>query len=372
MDKPTFLLVGRQGQGKSSVGNTILQTKRFATKTTGAVASVPAASPERADNDRVVVVDTTGIGDSGSDRAGDVQSVIQLANEASVCGFDAMIYVLKYGVRFTKQEKDAVQMVKSIFGENVFRDWGILVFSYGDNFDLDTEDDGMTFEDWCQEQTGDIKTLFEEVDYRCVLFDNRGKNTARQDQERDKLLKLKPPRLQRYSDEDFQAASAGREKLILLENFQSLKKETDDLLRYVDQRRETLRRNDQRLSNDDLTKQLEVVLQQAKQHYDRLLDKDRGTKVLRELLDQVRLRTIGLGSRIDHLRLAIPVRRNDMSLIAVLFWYLIGLILSSCKIPFNYCLKPAIYFIYGIIARCLQYFYNALGRHQRRREKYTA
>ncbi|CAL1546314.1 unnamed protein product [Lymnaea stagnalis] len=376
MRRRTFLVVGRQGQGKSSVGNSILQYKYFTTKTTRREVTESKPNVDVAENEGVVLVDTTGIGDTGSDMTGDVQSVIASAREAVVrcdTGFDALLLVLKYGVRFTKQEKDAVQMVKSIFGENVFRDWGILVFSYGDNFDLDTEDDEITFEDWCREQTGHIKTLFEEVGYRCVLFDNSSKYTAKQDKEREKLLKIITLSQQPYSEKDFNTASAGREKLIVEEKLPSLKKETEAVLRYTDQRRENLLRNDQGLGQDDLIKQVEVVLQQATQHYDRLLDEDRGTNVLRELLNQVRLRTIGLRSRIDQLRIFIPdrgQRRNDGGPSVAVFSSVMGFLLNSCKIPFDYCLKPAFNFIYDTIGRCFHNLHNAPFQHSRLQESY--
>ncbi|CAL1546308.1 unnamed protein product [Lymnaea stagnalis] len=94
---------------------------------------------------------------------------------------------MKYGVRYTKQEKDSVKMIKCIFGENIFVDWGIIVFTYGDNFYTDSQ---ITFDDWCREQTGDIKSLFEEVQYRCVIFDNKSVNIELQNRQRSTLSTL--------------------------------------------------------------------------------------------------------------------------------------------------------------------------------------
>ncbi|CAL1546310.1 unnamed protein product [Lymnaea stagnalis] len=112
--------------------------------------------------------------------------VVRQSNE-KYRGFDALIFVMKYGVRYTKQEKDSVKMIKFIFGENVFQKWGILVFTYGDNFYSDSQ---ITFEDWCREQTGDIKNLFEEVQHRCVIFDNKTVSLELQNSQRSTFSSL--------------------------------------------------------------------------------------------------------------------------------------------------------------------------------------
>ncbi|KAH9524164.1 Immune-associated nucleotide-binding protein 10 [Bulinus truncatus] len=102
--------------------------------------------------------------------------------------FNAIVYVMKYGVRFTNQEKDAVKEVRCMFGDDVFNRHVIIIMTYGDLFDLDTEEDDRTFEDWCEQQTGDIHKLFEEVDYRIVLFDNKTKDQEKLRSQLNKLL----------------------------------------------------------------------------------------------------------------------------------------------------------------------------------------
>nr|KAI8745193.1 AIG Resistant factor [Biomphalaria glabrata] len=120
------------------------------------------------------------IGDTGDDisyKIGDIQEatrkMLQHLVTTGGSGIDAIVFVLKYGVRFTKQEKDAVTRVKEIFGDNVFSDFGIIAFSYGDLFDLDNSSQKIEFDDWCLQQSGYVKALFIECDYRCVLFNNK-------------------------------------------------------------------------------------------------------------------------------------------------------------------------------------------------------
>ncbi|CAL1546313.1 unnamed protein product, partial [Lymnaea stagnalis] len=226
--RTTLLLVGRAGNGKSSVGNSLLRlhddSQKFAPR---GPSEETRLKSEIAYDDQLFVVDCSGIGDTGSDMPSDMSSTVLSAFDALIinnnvsdkkpnhlqrCGFDALIFVLKYGVRFTKQEKDAVEMVKSVFGDDVFRLWGILVFSYGDNFKTDIRDIDKSFDNWCREQRGEIKTLFEEVRYRCVLFDNKTKDKDKLERQRCKLTELiltlnkqeKPDSiLKKYFPEDF-------------------------------------------------------------------------------------------------------------------------------------------------------------------------
>ncbi|XP_059140849.1 GTPase IMAP family member 9-like [Physella acuta] len=157
------LFVGRTGNGKSSTIRSIHTTD--ITDDTFALWK-----------QNLVLVKSSGIGDTGSDSIADVEKLKEWINEMITDGFTALVFVLRYGVRFTQQEKNAVLAVKSIFGEDVFKHWGIIVMTYGDNFELDLEDDPDSFEDWCRSQTGDFQTLYDECKSRSVLFNNKTKD----------------------------------------------------------------------------------------------------------------------------------------------------------------------------------------------------
>uniref|UniRef100_A0A2C9L3X7 AIG1-type G domain-containing protein n=1 Tax=Biomphalaria glabrata TaxID=6526 RepID=A0A2C9L3X7_BIOGL len=178
MPKPgqekVVLFVGRSGNGITSCVQTI----------------------EKINDTGLVVKECPDVGDNDQDLKKDKNEVLQdTANliqelDLKYCGTNALVFVLKYGVRYTKQEKNAVAVVKYLFGDSVFRDRGIIAFTYGDLFDLDcgdTLDNTERFMDWCREQPGDIEKLFQEVNYRCVLFDNKTK-TKEQNYKQVKLI----------------------------------------------------------------------------------------------------------------------------------------------------------------------------------------
>lgn len=82
-----------------------------------------------------------------------------------------------------------MQMIKSTFGPSVVKDYGVIVMTYGDSFELDVEEEeDMTIDKWCKEQTGHIQTLFQECDNRCVLFNNRLKDKDLLKGQRDELF----------------------------------------------------------------------------------------------------------------------------------------------------------------------------------------
>nr|KAI8745194.1 dentin sialophosphoprotein-like [Biomphalaria glabrata] len=182
------LIVGRSGNGKSSIGNSILREVKFNVCTLGEelksrsdVDLKPITGKGFSVIECLCIKDADEAYDHGYQEAKKATDSFKSSSNRSA---DVILFVMKYGVRYTQQEKQAVQMLRQIFGETVFRDWVILVFSYGDNFENDVKEKGDNFENdvkdmgdefkkWCRAQTGDVKVLFEEVDYRIVLFNNK-------------------------------------------------------------------------------------------------------------------------------------------------------------------------------------------------------
>ncbi|KAK6961800.1 AIG protein [Biomphalaria glabrata] len=173
-NKTVILFLGRSGNGKTSCVQTLND------KVNTDLLLVECPDVEDTEEELQKDMDTL---------LKDTEKLVQYLS-SKYGGIVALVFVLKYGVRFTKQEKDAVAVVKYLFGDSVFSDRGIIAFSCGDVFDLDygdTPGKAERFMDWCREQKGDIEKLFQEVNYRCVLLDNKTK-TKEQNYKQVKLI----------------------------------------------------------------------------------------------------------------------------------------------------------------------------------------
>ncbi|KAH9524161.1 hypothetical protein Btru_048283 [Bulinus truncatus] len=187
-DFQRILLVGKEGNGKKTISDTLRKTNK------------------------IISVVGSGVGDTVETGAADLKTVkcqIRdiLTQSENLHGFNAIAFVLKYSARFTNQEKVAAEEVKSVFGKDVFRKHGIIIMTYGDLFDLDNEDDGHTFMDWCGKQTGHIRTLFYEVENRIVLFDNKTNDECKVDKQTTQLSDYVCRLNARYRLEEFEKAN---------------------------------------------------------------------------------------------------------------------------------------------------------------------
>ncbi|KAH9524115.1 hypothetical protein Btru_048170 [Bulinus truncatus] len=169
-EKITILLVGRSGNGKSSIFNSIFLGSKL-TECNGIRSTVIDIDGLKKEVD---ILEFSGIIDD-DEVINPSDTPMTLAKQAieKLNGVSVIVFVLKYGVRYTNQEKTAVRMTKDLFCESIFKDRGILAFSYGDNFHLDQDGVERCFKEWCAQQTGEIKSLFNEVENRCCLFNNK-------------------------------------------------------------------------------------------------------------------------------------------------------------------------------------------------------
>ncbi|XP_059152024.1 reticulocyte-binding protein homolog 2b-like [Physella acuta] len=179
-----LFLVGRSGNGKSFVRDSIARMVRSegSDKNVSSKDGIAVITDRYNSDNRDSVINVCD-GFSIDDNYFEACQIDALLDALRSCphGFTALLIVLKYGVPFTKQEKDAISLIKYLLGEDCIRNYGIIVITYGDNFDLDHEDgDTHThFSVWCREQRGDIQAVFQEVDNRFVIFNNRTKDESK-------------------------------------------------------------------------------------------------------------------------------------------------------------------------------------------------
>uniref|UniRef100_A0A0B7AT59 AIG1-type G domain-containing protein n=1 Tax=Arion vulgaris TaxID=1028688 RepID=A0A0B7AT59_9EUPU len=303
-----LLLVGREGNGKSSTGNSILNQKVFIPRTaTSQVSSDINKRTATIDGKTVNVVDGLSLLDSSTDGVDNVRQTIGHAERALsqfARGCNAVIIVLKYGIRFTNQEKNAVNIIRSLFGENIIKNYGVIVMTYGDNFANDMEENGTTFETWCQNQTGDVRDLFRECGNRFVLFNNKT-NDSKQIKEQFRNLMSKVDEVKKrdshYTLDTFRAAKFGQRKLIVQSKLSDLQTATNNVLDFVTQ---SLRKLDESFySPSNYINELDRLKYEVDRHKAFLEVEDEGTNSISQLKLQISITEASISTKKErHLR----------------------------------------------------------------------
>ncbi|CAL1530554.1 unnamed protein product [Lymnaea stagnalis] len=229
----SFLLIGKCGNGKSSSGNAITGKKHFFAPfhTTQACTKAVTKCETQRWGKRIIILDTPGLADTELDDIENAEFARKnMIKSFRLCpgGFSAFLIVMNYTNTFNNEEKQAIETLTEIFGNEMFAS-SILIFTHGDNFDIDQkvsnyEYSQKEFVSWCLNVQGDLQILLQKCNYRAVLFHNNKWYEKERDLEMVELFeKLEELKRNKYSIYQFNKNEARRKKLILNKYPQQLK-----------------------------------------------------------------------------------------------------------------------------------------------------
>lgn len=157
----TFLMVGRTGNGKSSVGNSILGQQAFKVGGGMSITTKKASEKSALVNDRHVrVIDTPDILNLHM-----TEESMEDWNRMAQPGPDVILLIIKCDVRFTEDEYRVFEQISRLWSN--LSDKLVLAFTFGDNKVKDFRDD-------IQAGGPNMQKVLQAAKNRYVVFNNKG------------------------------------------------------------------------------------------------------------------------------------------------------------------------------------------------------
>ncbi|CAJ1072952.1 GTPase IMAP family member 4-like [Xyrichtys novacula] len=262
-----IVLVGKTGVGKSATANTILGRRVFESKRSpGSVTGCCAKADGEVDKQRVAIIDTPGLFDTRVDDDKIRKDITQCISYASP-GPHIFLVLIKLD-RFTEEEKQTVQKIQQIFGEEADK-YSMVLFTHGDLLK------GTTIEGYLRESK-ELQELVAKCNGQYHVFDNNVKNRS---QVSELLLKIRDINKKNggnhYTTDTFQKAEKVIEEekqRILKKKEKQMQKEQEELKKEIEKKYKA----EIKKAKDDLEKekQLREDLEREKEEKEKILEEE--------------------------------------------------------------------------------------------------